>query len=96
MERSRNGRTTQTHNGATPAEGRAKQRAYIVAALESGDDLSELRELLRTAGVAVVGQAVQHRDKPASQHLPRPGQAAGGQGGRQGRRRQPRSSSTTS
>ncbi|HEX4807012.1 MAG TPA: GTPase HflX, partial [Conexibacter sp.] len=29
-----------------------------------GDDLSELRELLRTAGVAVVGQAVQHRDHP--------------------------------
>ncbi len=64
MERSRNGRTTQTRNGAAPAEGRAKQRAYIVAALESGDDLSELRELLATAGVAVVGQAVQHRDKP--------------------------------
>jgi GTP-binding protein HflX len=44
--------------------GKAKQRAYLIAALESGDDLSELRELLRTAGVAVVGQAVQHRDKP--------------------------------
>jgi GTP-binding protein HflX len=64
MDRSRNGRTTQTRNGATPPEARAKQRAYIVAALESGDDLSELRELLATAGVAVVGQAVQHRDKP--------------------------------
>jgi GTP-binding protein HflX len=64
MERSRNGRTTPTRNGAVPAEGRAKERAYLVAALESGDDLSELRELLRTAGVAVVGQAVQHRDKP--------------------------------
>jgi GTP-binding protein HflX len=64
MDRSRNGRTTQTRNGAVPAEARAKQRAYIVAALESGDDLSELRELLATAGVAVVGQAVQHRDKP--------------------------------
>jgi GTP-binding protein HflX len=64
MDRSRNGRTTQTRNGAVAAEGRAKQRAYIVAALESGDDLSELRELLATAGVAVVGQAVQHRDKP--------------------------------
>jgi len=43
---------------------RAKQRAYIVGALEKGDDLSELRELLKTAGVAVVGQAVQHREKP--------------------------------
>jgi GTP-binding protein HflX len=64
MERSRNGRTTPTRNGAVPTQGRAKERAYLVAALESGDDLSELRELLRTAGVAVVGQAVQHRDKP--------------------------------
>lgn len=43
---------------------RAKQRAYIVGALEKGDDLSELRELLKTAGVAVVGQAVQHRERP--------------------------------
>ena len=49
-------------NGHQP--GRAKQRAYLIASLERGDDLSELRELLRTAGVAVVGQAVQHRDKP--------------------------------
>ncbi len=32
--------------------------------LEQGDDLAELRELLRTAGVAVVGQEVQHRDQP--------------------------------
>src|SRR5688572_13494477 len=45
---------------------RAKQRAFLIAALEAGDepDLSELRELLRTAGVAVVGQTIQHRDKP--------------------------------
>jgi GTPase len=66
MERSRNGRTTPTRNGASAngTTGRAKQRAYLIAALETGDDLSELRELLRTAGVAVVGQAVQHRDKP--------------------------------
>jgi GTP-binding protein HflX len=64
MDRSRNGRTTPTRSGATPTEGRAKQRAYLIAALDEGDDLSELRELLSTAGVAVVGQAVQHRDKP--------------------------------
>jgi GTP-binding protein HflX len=64
MERGRNGRNTPTRNGAAPLEARAKQRAYLIAALETGDDLSELRELLRTAGVAVVGQAVQHRDKP--------------------------------
>lgn len=41
-----------------------KQRAFLIAVLPEGDDLSELRELLRTAGVAVVGQAVQHRDRP--------------------------------
>ena len=49
---------------AAEQEGRPKQRAFCIAALQDGDDLSELRELLRTAGVAVVGQAVQHRDKP--------------------------------
>jgi GTPase len=66
VDRSRNGRTTETQrNGTAPGSGgRAKQRAFLIAALPEGDDLSELRELLRTAGVAVVGQAVQHRDKP--------------------------------
>src|SRR4051812_8677362 len=64
MQRSRNGRTTPTPsaNGAKP--GRARQRALMVAALEEGDDLRELEELLRTAGVAVVGQIVQHRERP--------------------------------
>ncbi|PTL54948.1 GTPase HflX [Paraconexibacter algicola] len=66
MERSRHGRTQQTQKagGGAVAGQRAKQRAYCIAALESGDDLSELRELLRTAGVAVVGQTVQHREAP--------------------------------
>jgi GTP-binding protein HflX len=32
--------------------------------MPDGDDLSELKELLRTAGVAVVGELVQHRDSP--------------------------------
>jgi GTP-binding protein HflX len=35
-----------------------------VAALPEGEDLSELGELLRTAGVAVVGEMVQRREKP--------------------------------
>ena len=61
MPRSRNGRSTQTQ---APSRPRAKQRAYCIAALPEGDDLSELRELLRTAGVEIVGQAVQHRDTP--------------------------------
>ncbi len=36
----------------------------MIGALEQGDDLSELQELLRTAGVAVVGQLVQHLERP--------------------------------
>jgi GTP-binding protein HflX len=65
MDRSRHGRTTptrQSRDGQAP--GRAKQRAFCIAALPEGDDLGELRELLRTAGVAVVGQVVQHREQP--------------------------------
>jgi GTP-binding protein HflX len=65
MQRTRHGRTTQSQY---PTDGqkleRAKQRAFCVASVPAGDDLSELHELLRTAGVAVVGQAVQHRDQP--------------------------------
>jgi GTPase len=64
MQRSRHGRIGEHSPTGGADEGRAKQRAYCIAALEEGDDLSELRELLRTAGVAVVGQTVQHRDKP--------------------------------
>ncbi|MCW3049690.1 MAG: hflX [Solirubrobacterales bacterium] len=36
----------------------------MIAALPEGDDLGELSELLDTAGVGVVGQAVQHRELP--------------------------------
>jgi GTP-binding protein HflX len=64
MQRSRNGRTTESRAPTASQGGRAKQRAFMVAALPEGDDLSELRELLRTAGVAVVGQVVQHREQP--------------------------------
>jgi GTP-binding protein HflX len=64
MDRSRHGRTAQSHYGSPQAQGRAKQRAFCIAVPQDGDDLSELRELLRTAGVAVVGQAVQHREQP--------------------------------
>ena len=65
QQRSRHGRVTESRSGTqTPREGRAKQRAFCIAALEEGDDLRELHELLQTAGVAVVGQAVQHREQP--------------------------------
>jgi GTPase len=64
MKRSRHGRNTPPRLPAGEQPGRPKQRAFCIAAVESGEDLSELRELLLTAGVAVVGQAVQHRDQP--------------------------------
>jgi GTPase len=70
MDRSRNGRSTVTparieafSNGAE-VTGRAAQRALCVAANPDGDDLAELRELLRTAGVAVAGELVQRREHP--------------------------------
>jgi GTPase len=63
MQRDRHGRLTPSRSADGRPEGRAKQRAFAIAALPEGDDLSELRELLRTAGVAMVGQAVQHRDQ---------------------------------
>jgi GTP-binding protein HflX len=64
MQRSRHGRETPSRSADGRPTGRAKQRAYAIGALQEGDDLSELRELLRTAGVATVGQSVQHRDQP--------------------------------
>ncbi len=59
---------THSRNGGPPAASeprqRARQRALCVAALPEGDDLQELGELLRTSGVAVVGELVQHRERP--------------------------------
>jgi len=43
---------------------RARQRAFCIAALPQGGDLSELGELLRTAGVAVAGEMIQQREQP--------------------------------
>jgi GTP-binding protein HflX len=48
-------------NGSTR---RAAQRALTIGAGPDDTDLSELRELLRTAGVAVTGEMVQRRDRP--------------------------------
>ena len=52
-------------NGQRP-RGRARQRAYLIAVVPDGAEghLSELRELLRTAGVADVGEMVQRREHP--------------------------------
>jgi GTP-binding protein HflX len=65
MDRSRHGRIAESRYGSPQSQGRAKQRAFCLAVPPDADgDLSELRELLRTAGVAVVGEAVQRRDQP--------------------------------
>jgi GTPase len=65
LEQRSNGRHASSRNGATTESGgRARQRAFLIAALPDGDDLSELRELLWTAGVVTVGQLVQHRERP--------------------------------
>src|SRR5271163_4808208 len=55
---------------------RALQRAFCVAALPEGDDLAELSELLRTAGVAVVGEMVQRREQPHPNTYLGPGKVA--------------------
>jgi GTP-binding protein HflX len=64
LEKSRSGRTAQSRYAPPPTEGRARQRAFVVAASPEPTDLAEMRELLRTAGVATVGEVVQIRDKP--------------------------------
>jgi GTP-binding protein HflX len=70
VQRSRNGRRTETRyaaNGAGIANPRARQRALAIGigdGREDGDPLAELKELLRTAGVATAGEAVQQRAAP--------------------------------
>ena len=64
MERGRNGRRQTTGSRGPGRTARAAQRAVCIAALPEGDDLDELHELLRTAGVAVVGDLVQRRERP--------------------------------
>jgi GTP-binding protein HflX len=56
----------QPSNQTTLNGRRARQRAYLVAVVPDGDEeqLAELRELLRTAGVAGVGELIQRRDHP--------------------------------
>jgi GTP-binding protein HflX len=64
VEKSRNGRTSQTRYAPPPPPSRARQRAFAIAAAPEPADLSELKELLRTAGVATVGEATQVRERP--------------------------------
>ena len=57
-----------TRHARDPAPGAAPERAYLVAVLpqgaDAGEELGELRELLRTAGVEPAGELVQRRAAP--------------------------------
>ena len=79
MDSSRNGRSDGTLGSvARRSDGaqRARQRAFCIAALPEGEDLAELGELLRTAGVAVVGEMVQRREQPHPNTYLGPGKVA--------------------
>jgi GTP-binding protein HflX len=64
VEQGRNGRSSETRYGEGIRNPRARQRALCIAVGPVEPDLAELRELLRTAGVAVTGELVQRRPKP--------------------------------
>jgi GTP-binding protein HflX len=68
VQRSRHGRTRESTKSpdGVPTGGRARQRAFAIAVLPNDGDaeLTELRELLSTAGAAVVGELVQRREQP--------------------------------
>ena len=64
MDRGRDGRRAESRYGEPARAPRARQRAVCIAAGPDEPDLAELRELLRTAGVAAVGELSQRRDRP--------------------------------
>jgi GTP-binding protein HflX len=64
VERGRNGRNAQTRYGEGVRNPRARQRAFCIAAGPAAGELAELKELLRTAGVAVAGELTQRRPEP--------------------------------
>jgi GTPase len=70
VKRSRNGRSDETQPASKAAgvsNPRAKQRALAIGVVdgrEEGEPLAELRELLRTAGVATAAVATQQRPEP--------------------------------
>jgi len=71
MQRTRNGRTAQTSDAAVASgiqNPRARQRALCLGVVPGSpgdsDPLAELKELLRTAGVANVEEVVQVRARP--------------------------------
>jgi GTP-binding protein HflX len=70
VQRSRNGRVIETRygaNGAGVSNRRARQRALAIGLFDGGEaweSLTELKELLRTAGVATAGEMLQRRAVP--------------------------------
>src|SRR3954467_534847 len=64
MDRTRSGRTNQSAYGDGVRNPRARQRALLIAVAPHEPDLAELRELLRTAGVASMAELVQRRQTP--------------------------------
>ncbi len=65
-----------SRNGTEPTQ-RARQRAFCIAALPTEDEnLEELGELLRTAGVGVVGEMIQRRELPHPNTYLGPGKVA--------------------
>jgi GTPase len=70
VQRTRNGRLAETRGAGDAGiqNPRARQRALAIGVAEStpadGDPLAELKELLRTAGVATAGEMVQVRPAP--------------------------------
>src|SRR4051812_12529551 len=64
MDRTRSGRTAYSTYGEGVRNARARQRALCIAVAPNEPDLAELRELLRTAGVASMGELVQRRQMP--------------------------------
>ena len=64
MERGRTGRNMQSEYGEGVRNPRAVQRALCIAVTSDEPELAELRELLRTAGVATMGELVQRRQSP--------------------------------
>src|SRR4051794_41364333 len=84
MDRSRSGRASQSAYGEGVRNPRARQRAMLIAAGPEEPDLAELRELLRTAGVAVAGELTQRRAAPRPRPPFRQGQPPGAQAGTQG------------
>jgi GTP-binding protein HflX len=68
VQRNRNGRLSETRNGAGVVNPRARQRAFAIGVVRDRehreDPLAELKELLRTAGVATAGELAQARAEP--------------------------------